>query len=58
MRILFDILSYLLEWQKSITFINVYFGFDMNKREKKKLASAGKRATDLSLDNPSQHPLH
>ena len=30
----------------------------MNEREKKKLASAVKRTTDLSLDNPSQHPLH
>ena len=27
-------------------------------REKKKLASAGKQTTDLSLDNPSQRPLH
>ena len=37
---------------------NIYFGFDMNEREKEKLASAGKRTTDLSLDNPIQHPLH
>ena len=30
----------------------------MNEREQKKLASAGKRTTDISLDNPSQHPLY
>ena len=32
----------------------------MNEREieREKLASAGKRTTDISLSNPSQHPLH
>ena len=51
MRILFDILFYLLEWQKNknvkyvIFVLFIYFGLDMNEREKKKLASAGKLST-------------